>query len=463
MTARALIYTRISKDDPEVEATADQERRCRDLAAREGYDVVAVYADDGISAFSGKDRPAWRELHGAILAGDGDIVLAVDMDRFSRDTIELLTFAVLCAKQGARWHTANGSRVDPSKPDDYLQITIKGGVSHNESAVKSERVKASVVRRRLAGRDIGGPRPFGFTKDRRELVESEAELVREGHRLVLGGASTYAVVKAFINSGVPPVHAEHWSFNIVKKVLTRPRNAALAVTADGAEYELTEHPSIVSRDDHEAVVAALSTTQTFGRKPAHLASGGVALCGTCGSPMRYSGQKKSYRCIGSNSGLRPSDGQTHASILADVLDAKVRDAVVGKIRAGELPKRVAASQRELHLIREELADLTERSARIVDMRVDNLITKSEAAAKLRPLRTREDELQARQLHIGSQSALDRMLSQTMTYTIDTDIHSAGLLGARFDALTLDQQRELARGLLSVKVMPGRGTERIQIS
>lgn len=90
--------------------------------------------------------------------------------------------------------------------------------------MKSERVAAFVVRRRLEGKDIGAPRPFRFTGDRHRLVE--AELVRAGHRLALSGASIYAIVKAFMNSGVTPVRAQEWRYITVPKILTRPRNAA---------------------------------------------------------------------------------------------------------------------------------------------------------------------------------------------------------------------------------------------
>lgn len=100
-------------------------------------------------------------------------MLAVDEDRFSRDTIELLTFASACIPGHVLLHTCNGSRIDPSKPNDFLLLTMKGALAQNESAVKSERVKTSVVRRCLAGRDVGGPRPFGSSVDRHSLVEPE--------------------------------------------------------------------------------------------------------------------------------------------------------------------------------------------------------------------------------------------------------------------------------------------------
>ncbi|WP_396427144.1 recombinase family protein [Leifsonia sp. 1010] len=54
---RAAIYARISQTHPNVEARLDQEKRCRVLAERGGYEIVAVRADDGISGFTDNTRP----------------------------------------------------------------------------------------------------------------------------------------------------------------------------------------------------------------------------------------------------------------------------------------------------------------------------------------------------------------------------------------------------------------------
>jgi site-specific DNA recombinase len=330
---RAAIYTRISKSDPTVEATADQERRCRELAEREGYEVVAVFTDDGVSAYSGKKRPDWARLASGIERGSFDLILAVAEDRFARNAAEKIGLQVACAKRSVRWHTLGGGLVDPATAGGALMSTITAGIAQYESQIKSERVAASVVRRRLEGSDVGGPRPFGFSIDRRSLVEPEAALVREAHALLLGSGTMYAVVKLFIESGVQTVRGGAWSYPVAAKIMRRPRNAALAVTEDGTTYPLTQHPSIVSREDHEAAVALLSTGKKTGRRPAHLASGNVARCGSCGAPTRYSGQKGIYRCVAGNNGLRLADGLVHASAKVEEVDRQIVAEVVPALMA----------------------------------------------------------------------------------------------------------------------------------
>ncbi|MDR6612495.1 hypothetical protein [Leifsonia sp. 1010] len=94
--------------------------------------------------------------------------------------------------------------------------TISGAIAEFESHVKRERVKASLERRLALGQDLGGARPFGFTEDRKGIVEAEADLVRTAYRMVLDGESLYSSRRcsqrlAFqlraVVSGVPPTSA----------------------------------------------------------------------------------------------------------------------------------------------------------------------------------------------------------------------------------------------------------------
>lgn len=60
---RAAFYVRISQDRGGAGlGIARQEEDCRALCARKGWDVVDVYPDNDVSAYSGAPRPKWQEL-----------------------------------------------------------------------------------------------------------------------------------------------------------------------------------------------------------------------------------------------------------------------------------------------------------------------------------------------------------------------------------------------------------------
>ncbi|MCU1508408.1 MAG: site-specific recombinase, invertase Pin [Glaciihabitans sp.] len=462
---RAAIYARIS-DNPDVAATADQIRRCEELAAREGYEVVARYADDNISAYGGKARPDWIALQHAIKTKRVDIVLAVADDRLARDAVEKIGFQVACAKAGVKWHTIAGGLVDPATAGGALMSTITAGIAQYESQVKSERVAASVVRRRLEGKDIGGPRPFGFTTDRSSLIEAEAELVRAGHRLVLSGASTYAVVKMFMTSGVPPVRAQQWSYVIVRKILTRPRNAALAMTEAGEKFELTEHPAIVSREDHEAVNAILtSSSQPIGRRPQHLASGGVARCGVCGAPLRFQAQKDGiYRCTAANNGLGAVDGRTHPSVKAADVDAQMITEIVPALMA-RLARGDGAAEGDgaVSAMLLQRAELERQRDAAQDLYLLPGANKARVRASLASF---AEQIELVDTRIADVRGAGSAAVQAIAAALLEGAPSGAALGARFKevwgGMTLEDQRALVRALLDVKIHPASIARKLKI-
>ncbi|MCW2849306.1 MAG: hypothetical protein JWR90_3280, partial [Marmoricola sp.] len=70
---RAVIYTRISRDDSgEGRSTERQEEDCRMLARLRGWDVVDVQEDMSISAYSGKKRPGWERVMEMMRSGEVD-------------------------------------------------------------------------------------------------------------------------------------------------------------------------------------------------------------------------------------------------------------------------------------------------------------------------------------------------------------------------------------------------------
>jgi site-specific DNA recombinase len=91
---RAAIYARVSTDKQNPLSPADQERKCREYADRNGIAVVSghVYCDECLSGV-GLDRPALQRLLRTALAltRDFDVILVDDTSRLSRSTEDVLS------------------------------------------------------------------------------------------------------------------------------------------------------------------------------------------------------------------------------------------------------------------------------------------------------------------------------------------------------------------------------------
>ena len=334
---RAALYSRISERDEKIDKVDIQERRLRAAAEEAGYVIASVHVDDGISAYKGKVRPGFLSLLAEIKAGRCDIVMAVAPDRFARRLEENEALQVLCISAGVKWHTLTGGVMDPSTPMAKAMASIAGVMAELESANKVERLRARFSDRLASGQDLWGNRPFGFEVDRMTVREVEADMVREGYRLILAGQSLYAIMRLYNASGVLSVAGKPWSVQTVKQVLLRPRNAGL-LESKGVVLGDSLTP-IVGREEWEQLTAIL-TDPKRDRKPGpkvltHFMTG-VAECAVCGSHMVSAtassrGRKLPiYKCSRSrDAGER--DGTRHPTIQRPILEAAIPDAVMGAL------------------------------------------------------------------------------------------------------------------------------------
>lgn len=86
---RAAIYARFSTDLQNERSTEDQIDLCRAYAEREGFEVVATYADKARSGASLIGRDQIMQMLADAQAGKFDAIIVEALDRLSRDMEDL--------------------------------------------------------------------------------------------------------------------------------------------------------------------------------------------------------------------------------------------------------------------------------------------------------------------------------------------------------------------------------------
>jgi DNA invertase Pin-like site-specific DNA recombinase len=397
----AVLYARISQADRNVPAIANQTANLRTLAEREGYDVVDVLSDDGISAYSGKFRPAFMRLVDLVESGSVGVILAVAEDRLSRNDEESFILRSKSIANGVVWHTLASGVTDPGTAQGGLMARLNAALAQYESELKSERIRRSVADRLAAGKDLMGPRPFGFEPDRQTIREPEAALVRTAYQTIIGGGSVYSVAQMFTASGIPRDRASNagWRPQTVRNILLRERNCGRLVVK-GVQYA-DDLSRIVEPEDFETVKAILENPDRRprrGPKPTKWAASGIVRCGVCGSYMHLTGtrdgEKRSFRCAPDS---RPLDsrGKRHSTIQATALDRMISDHVGAElISLVQKGRTLSAGESRIAELRHQLAE-TQRQRDVAQelafMPGANLAT---ARAKLADLGSQIDGIQA---------------------------------------------------------------------
>ena len=222
---RVAIYARFSSALQREASIEDQERLCRERAAREGWRVVEVFADRAISGAS-MLRPGLQALLESAQAGKIDVVIAEALDRLSRDQADVAALFKRLTFAGVAIVTLAEGEVSE------LHVGLKGTM--NQLFLKD---LAAKTRRGLRGRVeqglSGGGNNYGYKVVRRlgadgtpvtgerEIDAAEAAVIRRVFRDFADGISPRAIAQRLNAEGVPGPRGALWRDTAIRGHRTR--------------------------------------------------------------------------------------------------------------------------------------------------------------------------------------------------------------------------------------------------
>lgn len=290
MQARAVIYTRISVAAlGDTTKTDDQERLGRAMCERRGWEVVAVYTDNGESAWKrNRKRPGWDRMLADLEDGKAEVIYAYWGDRLVRQNRDLEDLLDLGRDRGIVL-AGEGGEYDLANSDHRMMLRWITARSCNESDTISRRKTEQYKRWRKEGRvRVGGYRAFGFARDGIAHDAAEVALIRELASRVLAGESLGSLVRDLNERELLTTAGNPWSHITLRNMLTRPRYAGLM--PDGKSPAGWE--PVLERGEWERLRAVIGTRSAGDRPPGvspdntrkYLLSG-TAECGACGARL----------------------------------------------------------------------------------------------------------------------------------------------------------------------------------
>jgi DNA invertase Pin-like site-specific DNA recombinase len=151
-TKRAALYARVSTDG---QTTDNQIRELRQVAERNGWQIVQEYIDQGISGAKGREqRPAFDALWKGATRRQFDVVMVWAVDRLGRSLSDLVNFlSEIHAKKVDLFIYQQG--VDTTTPGGKALFGMMGVFAEFERSMIQERVKAGIKRVRAKGQPWG--------------------------------------------------------------------------------------------------------------------------------------------------------------------------------------------------------------------------------------------------------------------------------------------------------------------
>ena len=202
----AAIYARYSSDLQREASIEDQNRICRERAAREGWSVFKYYSDHGISGAS-LIRPGIQKLLQDALEGRFEIIVTESLDRLSRDQEDIAHIFKRINFAGGRIVTVSEGEINE------LHIGLKGTMGALYLKDLADKTRRGLRGRVEAGKS-GGGNSYGYDVVRgagpdgqpltgeRRINAQEAAIVRRIFEDYAAGVSPRAIAKMLNAEGV---------------------------------------------------------------------------------------------------------------------------------------------------------------------------------------------------------------------------------------------------------------------
>ena len=172
---RVAIYGRVST----TEQTSDNQISfLQEIVNRNGWELVQIYVDEGISGTKGRDkRPEFDRLCKDMIRRKFNRILVWDISRLGRSLQHLVEF--LNDVQSVNCHLyIHQSGLDTSTPSGRMMFQMVGVFSEFERSMISERVKLGLKRVKSKGTKLGRPKSLNQSK-----IQTIFELKNEGKSL----------------------------------------------------------------------------------------------------------------------------------------------------------------------------------------------------------------------------------------------------------------------------------------
>ncbi len=363
---RMAAYCRVSTDSAEQKTSYETQKQVYTdmIAKRKDWEMVGIYADEGISGTRADKRPAFNRMIKDCLSGKIDYIITKSVSRFARNTVECLEYVrMLKARNiGILFEEQN---IDTLKCDSELYLVIYAGFAQSESESMSKNITWAFRKNFEEGKVvINYKRMIGYRKGedgKPEIVPEEAEIVRNIFDWFLSGKTPREIVEMLLADGIQTKCGKiKWQVSSILRILKNEKFCGDAIlqktvtldciskthkknTGEAPMYYVhNNHDPIVSRETfnkaqeellrRNALKPATTSTVSAQGRYSRYALTEILHCDECGSRYKRctwtaSGEKQIvWRCIN-----RLQHGKKYCSKSPTVKEGVLHSAIVRAI------------------------------------------------------------------------------------------------------------------------------------
>ncbi len=219
---KVAAYARVSRDSERLlhSLGAQVSHYEKLIKSNPEWEYVGIYADEAITGTLISKRKEFQRLLEDCEAGKVDIILTKSIQRFARNTVDLLETVRHLKAIGVEVRFEK-ERINTLAEDGELMITILASFAQEEMRSMSENIKWAFKKKMEAGKVAVPVRTTGYMWEDRKLVviPEEAEIVRRIYREFLDGKSSGKIAKDLDADGIKSIHGKSFNGYMVLYIL----------------------------------------------------------------------------------------------------------------------------------------------------------------------------------------------------------------------------------------------------
>lgn len=430
---RVAAYARVSTDkDDQANSFESQKKYFEEyIANQDDCELVEIYSDEGITGTMTNNRNGFNRMISDAMSGKIDYIITKEVSRFARNTVDVLKITRELKEIGVGVYFAIDN-INTLDSDGELRLSLMASLAQEESRKTSERVKWGQKRQMEKG-VVFGRRMLGYDvkEGKLILIEEEKPIVQLiFHKYLNEGKGTHIIARELKEAGIKPLdpdgtskYKNDWSNTVILRILRNEKYVGdlcqkKTYTKNyldhkkrynrGEEdmvYIKDHHPeiAIISREMWDATQAELkrrspSDEQKAKHSNRYWASGKV-FCGVCGERFvnkikkTSAGSSKAWNCLNHvkasafrNAECSMSEWASDRSlknIVLYILNTLVSDTKGIKEEIIQELSGMSWVEKEISVedIEQKLNHLNKKSSKLLDLRLEEEISKDEFKEK----------------------------------------------------------------------------------
>jgi DNA invertase Pin-like site-specific DNA recombinase len=451
-------YCRVSTNkEDQLNSLETQKEFFEEYARKNDYNLIHIYADEGISGTKTKNRKEFLKMMNDAEKKLFKMVVVKDISRYARNAVDFLQSIRTLKLNGVDCRFVNSNL---TSQDSEMILGTLALVAQEESANTSRRIKMSKKLNAAKGRVPNIV--YGYDKTKGEYYDlainaAEAEIIRRVFKMYIEEGHGASRIALLLNQeGLKTKRGYNWSQNAVCRILTNPLYTGKIINSkeevadfltgtrtkkDEREWVVVDKPHLRIIDDEPFYKAGAIMSGRFAafnqnktrQSNKHLFST-LIKCAECGysyrrrvrtykntytdwiCSVRYSRTTGAGKCKNS---VTVDEGELIAEIesfFAGLLKNKpkvINDIVVKFNRAYKTKDDNAALEKEL---RDKLKSLVRKREKCMEMYMDEKIDRSEMNKQMSALNAQVEkttaDLTLAEYNLNKGQALGSLLAET---------------------------------------------------